>query len=98
MEKIENLVKKTLSNDTIVANREKNIDAVFQILRCGNLNGNPMGMTMGRNYRFFTNIYVQMRSKLSKELKQWKELNESAQGLGGGEITPQPQQSKENTP
>ena len=29
MEKIEDLVKKTLSNETIVANREKNIDIVF---------------------------------------------------------------------
>ena len=87
MDKIENLVKKTLSNDTIVANREKNIDAVFEILRCGNLTGNPLGMTMGRNYRFFTNIYVQMRSKLAKELRTWQELNEASQNLGG-DITP----------
>ena len=29
MAKIEDLVKKTLSNETIVENREKSIDAVF---------------------------------------------------------------------
>ena len=90
MAKIEDLVKKTLSNETIVDNREKNIDAVFQILRCGNLNGNPMGMTMGRNYRFFANIHVSMRSKFAKELRAWKELNEAASNLNG-EIGPQMQ-------
>ena len=87
MEKIEILVKKTLSNDTLVANQQKSIDTIFEILRCGNLNANPLGMTMGRNFRFFTNIYVQMRSKMSKELRQWKELNDAAQNLGS-EIVP----------
>ena len=33
---------------------------------------------MGRNYRFFSNLKVQMRRKLSKELEQWKARNEAA--------------------
>ena len=45
-----------------------------------------MGMTMGRNYRYFANIHVGLRTKFAKELRAWKELNESAQNLNG-EIT-----------
>ena len=44
-------------------------------------------MTMGRNYRFFANIHVGMRTKFAKELRAWKELNEAASSLNG-EIVP----------
>jgi len=32
---------------------------------------------MGRNYRFFANLQVQMRRKCSRELDQWKARNEA---------------------
>ena len=33
---------------------------------------------MGRNYRFFANLKVQLRRKLARELEQWKARNEAA--------------------
>lgn len=33
---------------------------------------------MGRNYRFFANLKVQMRRKLTRELESWKARNEAA--------------------
>lgn len=70
-------MKKTLSNETIVSNQQKNIEQIFKILRQNNLVGNPFGFTMGRNYRFFSNLKVQMRRKLSRELEQWQARNEA---------------------
>ena len=51
-------------------------------MRSGDHNGNPLGSTMGRNYRFFNNLSVKKRVKLSKELQQWKALSEAAQNIG----------------
>ncbi len=78
MHEAEYLVKHTLANETIVANQQVSIDKIFEILRSRDLVGNPFGFTMGRNYRFFANLKVQMRRKLSSELDVWKARNEAA--------------------
>ena len=78
MQKAEDLVNKTLSNETIVANQQKNIDQIFKIFRARDLVGNPFGFTMGRNYRFFANLKVIWRRRLKTELEQWKARNEAA--------------------
>lgn len=46
-------------------------------MRQRDLVGNPFGFTIGRNYRFFSNLQVQIRRKLAKELEQWKARNEA---------------------
>jgi len=56
MQVTEELVTKTLANETIVANQQKSIDQIYEILRSRDLVGNPFGFTMGRNYRFFSNL------------------------------------------
>lgn len=45
---------------------------------------------MGRNYRFFANLKVQMRRKLTRELESWKARNEAAAAAASNK-------SKENT-
>lgn len=78
MQVSEQLVKKTLSNETILGNQQKNIDQIYEILRSRDLVGNPFGFTMQRNYRFFANLKFQLRRRLSAELTQWMARNEAA--------------------
>mmetsp|Transcript_20259 Transcript_20259/g.27394 ORF Transcript_20259/g.27394 Transcript_20259/m.27394 type:complete len:135 (-) Transcript_20259:219-623(-) len=78
MQATEQLVTKTLANETIVKNQQKSIDQIYEILRSRDLVGNPFGFTMGRNYRFFANMKFQQRKQLKKELEQWKARSEAA--------------------
>ena len=50
---------------------------------------------MGRNYRFFANLKVQMRRKLSSELDQWKARNQAAASLKKPKDSAATQSSKE---
>ena len=98
MHEAEQLVKHTLANETIVANQQVSIDKIFEILRSRDLVGNPFGFTMGRNYRFFANLKVQMRRKLSSELDVWKGRNEAAAAQKKTNREPLPPPASSSTP
>jgi hypothetical protein len=68
MSKLDTLVNKTLSNETLLENRRENIDLIFTIFRSNELKGNPFGLTMARNYKFFLNLNVNLRGKMRKDL------------------------------
>ena len=90
MHDAEKLIKHTLANETIVSNQQASMEQIYEILRSRDLVGNPFGFTMGRNYRFFANLKVQMRRKLSSELDQWKARNEAAAAsIKSKELPPQ---------
>ena len=77
MKKNEHLVATSLTNENMTKVQQKSIDEIFQVLRSGDHNGNPLGSTMGRNYNYFYKLRVKKRIRIQKELSRRRAISEA---------------------